>query len=151
MSDPTQPPSDPYRPQAPYQPQAPYGQVPPPGPYGQAPYGQAPPGFPYAQVPPAAPRHPNATTAMVLGIVALVGGFMCALPLLMGPVAWVMGGRAVREIDASPTPLAGRGEATAGRITGIVATVLLVLGLLLVVAFVTLFAIAGTSSEFDFS
>ncbi|MGJ9413199.1 DUF4190 domain-containing protein [Aeromicrobium sp. CF4.19] len=122
--------------QQPY-PQQPYGQQPPPQqPYGQQPYGQQPvPGH----VPPMGPpKHQSATTAMVLGIIAVAGGVMCYLPIFAAPFAWVMGGRAVKEIDASGGALGGRGEAMAGRVLGIIGTVLLILGLLAIIGIVTL-------------
>jgi hypothetical protein len=33
------------------------------------------------------PKEPRATTAMVLGIIAVAGGMLCYLPALCGPVA----------------------------------------------------------------
>jgi hypothetical protein len=84
-------------------------QYPPPPPYGPPPT-----------------NHPQATTILVLGILSLV---VCGL---LGPFAWSMGSRALREIDASqltPSPLGGRESVNIGRICGIVGTVLLVLGL----------------------
>ena len=159
MSDPTQqPPSDPYRPQDPYQPQAPYqgpgGPTPPPqGPYGQPPYGQGPYGQPQPMFDHAPkPNHPQATTSMVLGIVSIVGGFMCLLPLFMAPVAWIMGSKAVKEIDASGGRLGGRGEAQTGFITGIVGTVLLILAVIGIILFVVLVVVAAESgSDGDYS
>ncbi len=94
----------------------PYGQQPPP--YGQPQpnaYGQ--PAYGYQQ----APDHPRSTTILVLGILGLVA---CQI---LGPVAWVMGNGAIREIDASQGRLGGRGAVQAGRICGIVATVILIL------------------------
>jgi len=79
------------------------------------------------------PDHPDATKSMVLGLVALIGGFTCYLPLALGPWAWVVGRRAVREIDAQPGRFEGRGQAVAGYVTGVIATVLLVLGVLALV------------------
>lgn len=84
--------------------QHPYGQQP----YGQQPYGYAPP-----------QDHPQATTILVLGILGLV---LCQV---LSPFAWVMGNRVVREIDASGGRVGGRGSANAGRICGIVGSVLL--------------------------
>jgi hypothetical protein len=77
---------------------------------------------------------------LVLGILSLV---VCGI---LGPFAWSMGRRAVREIDASQltaTPLGGRETVNVGRILGMVATVLMVLGLL---ALVAVFSIGLTSS-----
>ena len=106
----------------------------------------APPGY-YAG-PPAyrVPDHPEATKALVVGIIALLGGFTCYLPLLLGPWAWVVGRRAVKEIDAQPGRYEGRGQALAGYVMGVVATVLLVLGLL-ALAGLLLFVVAGTSTS----
>ena len=90
-----------------------YPPPPSPGPYGyqgQAPYG----GMPV--------DHPQGTTVLVLGILSLV---ICGL---LGPVAWVMGSNALQEIDRNPLAYANRGSVVAGKICGIVATVLLIIG-----------------------
>lgn len=106
-------------------------------PYGQPPYGQ-----PYGQVPYGygAPKHSSATTALVLGIVSLGVGMMCGVGFLLAPFAWWVGAKAVREIDASQGQLSGRSEANAGKIMGIIGTVLLALGLLFVAAYIAFFA-----------
>ena len=62
---------------------------------------------------------------MVLGIVALAGTFVCGVLCVLGPFAWAMGARATREIDAEPHRWTGRSEAQIGKITGIIATMLL--------------------------
>jgi uncharacterized membrane protein YjgN (DUF898 family) len=105
-------------------------QQPPPG-YGPPPGcgGYGPP----------APNHPQATTTLVLGILGLV---VCGL---IGPFAWSMGNRVVREIDASGGRWGGRTEANVGRVLGIVSTVLLVGGLLLVVLVFVFGAVFTTS------
>jgi len=82
---------------------------------------------------------PKATTAMVLGIIAIAGAFTCLLPVLIAPVAWVLGAQARREIRSAPQQWGGEGKATAGMVLGIIGTVLLVLG---VVAIVILIAVA---------
>jgi hypothetical protein len=88
--------------------------------------------------------HPQATTALVLGILGIVVCFVLA------PVAWVVGGRAVREIDASHGALGGRGSANAGRILGIVGTLLVVLGLVVGGVFLALLVVGGTvQTEFQ--
>ena len=122
-----QPPPGPGQYGAPGQP-GPPGQYGPPGPYGAAPYGApSPHGPPYL---PAAPDHPSAGTALTLGLVALIGGWVCAVPFLVGPFAWATGARVRREIDASGGRYGGRGQATAGMVMGIVATGLLALAVL---------------------
>lgn len=170
MTPPDEPSDNPYdpswpqpeQPGQPYgqQPQQPYGQQ-PQQPYGQQPYGQQPYGQqPYGQAPygapgfggPVAPKHPSATTAMVLGIGALGGMFICGLPIVLAPFAWITGGRAVKEIDANPGRYSGREQAQAGRIMGIIGTVLLVLAVLAIIAVVA-FAIttSTTGTMMDYS
>ncbi|GAA3535033.1 hypothetical protein AFL01nite_07210 [Aeromicrobium flavum] len=119
--------------------QQPYGQQPYPG--QQYPAGQGQPwGAPL-------PKHPKATLVLVLGIIGLV---FCQV---LGPFAWVIGGRAVKEIDANPGVWDGRGEAQAGRILGIIATVFLILSILALAFFITLIAIgvANSSDTSDYS
>jgi hypothetical protein len=171
-----QPPFDPNQPQDPNQGgygqqpdpnQGGYGQQPDPnqggygqqpGGYGQQPggYGQQPGGYgqpgqygsdPGQWAPPPqggyaqqTKDHPRATLVLVLGIV----GVLCCS--FTAPFAWVMGRRAMQEIDASGGQLTGRGQAQAGFILGILGTVLLVLGL----GFLLLAAMFGTISA-DFS
>lgn len=101
---------------------------PPPPPQGS--YGS------YGYGPPA--NHKNATLALVLGIISLV---ICGF---VGPFAWVIGKRAMDEIDASGGRLGGRGMAQAGYILGIIATVLLAIGIVVVVV---LFAFAAGSGN----
>jgi hypothetical protein len=76
----------------------------------------------------------------VLGILGLAA---CGL---LAPVAWVMGGRVLAEIDASHGYLGGRGTAQAGWVLGIVGSVLLGLGVLFAVVMLALFAILGVAT-----
>jgi len=93
----------------------------------QPPPSYGPPGYPaYAPQP---PKHPQAVTVLVLGILSLV---VCGL---IGPFAWGMGSRVVREIQTSGGRWGGDSEATVGRILGIVATALLVLSVVLMFVF----------------
>lgn len=158
-------------------PTAPYPQPSAPGPsYGQPPYGQPAYGQPgygqqqygqpayeqpgYPQDPaapasypppgyavPAAPDHPSANTAMVLGLVGLIGTFVCGVPALLSPFAWVIGARAKREIDASGGALGGRDKAQVGYVTGIIGTVLLALGVLMLIAFIAFLFIGAVTSS----
>jgi len=116
---------------------------PPPGTQSGAGWGTQGPGYaPPPQDPYAHLRrdHPKATTAMVLGIVGVV---LCGFA---APFAWSIGGKALKEIDASQGILGGRGQAQAGKILGIIGTVLLVLGVLAFVL-IMLLAIAGASTS----
>jgi hypothetical protein len=65
--------------------------------------------------------HPNGTAILVLGILSLV---VCSI---LGPFAWVMGNRALREIDESGYYYENRGSIQAGRICGIISSVLMML------------------------
>jgi hypothetical protein len=126
-----QPPQDPNQ-QPGYweQQQQPYGQQP----YGQ-PYGQQP-GYPAAY----APDHPKATTSLVLGILGIV---VCGL---VAPFAWRIGKKTRDEIDASNGQLGGRGAAQAGYVLGLIGTILLALGLVLVVLLVVGSLVTATTS-----
>ena len=70
------------------------------------------------------------TLILVLGILGLV---ICG-PL--GIAAWIMGSTDLKEMDAGAMDPAGRGQTQAGKICGIIATVLLILGIVFfIVAF----------------
>ncbi len=112
-----------------------YGQQPVPQPpvsYGAPGYGA--PGYAAPGYGPTLTPHPSAQTVMILGLVGLVGSFICGITIFICPFAWIMGGRVRREIDASGGTLGGREQATVGYVCGIIGTVLLVLGALAVVA-----------------
>lgn len=81
--------------------------------------------------------HPQGTTILVLGILSLI---CCGL---LGPVAWIMGNSAIKEIDANPSAYSNRGSVQAGRIIGIIATVLLILG----IAFYAFAIIVGSTTS----
>lgn len=90
--------------------------------------------------------HPSAQTSVVLGVTGLVGTvFCCGLTLVVSPFAWIIGGRAVREIDAEPQRWSGRDQAQIGKITGIVGTVLLVLAVLALAVVIAVFVAGGAS------
>ena len=111
--------------------------------YGQQGYGQpAPaygqqPGYPAAY----APDHPKATMSLILGILGIV---VCGV---IAPFAWRIGKTTVDEIDASQGRLGGRGTAQAGYVLGIVGTILLGLGLLLLIGFVVIGVVGAVSSS----
>jgi hypothetical protein len=120
-----------------------------PQPYqGQNPYTgqgqQYPPQAPQPGVPGGLkPKHPQATTVLVLGI---VGFIFCQI---LGPFAWVMGNKTIKEIDANPNQWDGRSEALVGKILGIVSTVLLVLSVLTLIAVFGFILVVGATSEFS--
>lgn len=82
-------------------------------------------------------EHPDGTTILVLGILSLV---VCGI---LGPFAWNMGNRATREMNANPGVVyRNRGNITAGRICGMIATILIIVGVAFF-ALIALFAVAG--------
>lgn len=105
----------------------------PAGGYGsQGPqYGYPPPGWRV--------EHPRGTAILVLGILSLV---VCGL---IGPFAWSMGNTALREIDANPGYYSNRGLVVAGRICGMVATILLIVGVVAIVLVFGVFASVANS------
>jgi hypothetical protein len=165
-----QPVTEPSAPQQPYPLpgyQQPYSQQPqaqqpyPQGyqqPYAQPPYGQQPyapggygqqPQHPYGAYAPPPPKHPQSTTAMVLGIVGLVGAlFSCGLTLFLAPFAWALGRNALKETQAAQGRLGGESQARAGMVTGIIGTVLLVIAILLVVLLVILGLASSSGGDF---
>jgi hypothetical protein len=86
----------------------------------------------------------NATLALVLGILGLVGGLgscCCCLFVLLAicaPIAWVLGHRELTAIREGRSPAAGEGAARAGMICGMVGSGILALYLLGVLIYVAL-------------
>jgi hypothetical protein len=118
----------PDEPTQPWQQQPVYGGYGGPTPPGQASYGPV-------------PDHPQATTALVLGILGIV---LCQV---IAPFAWSTGKKAVDQIDASGGRLGGRGMAQAGYVMGVIGTVLLGLYLLFLVAVVGFGAMGAVFSS----
>lgn len=84
---------------------------------------------------------------MILGIVGLAGILVaCGVTLPVAPFAWYFGAKAVKEIDAEPGRYSGRSEANAGKITGIIGTVLLILGVLFFVGIIALGLLGAAST-----
>lgn len=81
----------------------------------------------------------QATTVLVLGILALV---LCQI---LGPIAWVMGNNELAGIDAGLRPPQNRGTAQAGRILGIISTVLLIIGVVFLFLILMFGLVASTS------
>lgn len=89
------------------------------------------------------PEESQATTILVLGIL----GVICCAPL--GIAAWIMGNKELEAIDAGRRNPENRGTANAGRIIGIVATVLLGLGILFFIGSLVLgFSLTAFDSGF---
>ena len=81
----------------------------------------------------------QATTVLVLGILSLV---LCQV---LGPIAWVMGNNELAGIDAGRRPPQNRGTAQAGRILGIISTVLMIIGVVFLIVFLFIGLVASTA------
>jgi hypothetical protein len=80
------------------------------------------------------------TLILVLGILSLI---VCA-PL--GIVAWVMGNGDLKEIDAGLMDPEGRSLTQAGKICGLIATILLALSVVASILFFLLFVVGGIAA-----
>gem|GEM_PF-622737 len=89
------------------------------------------------------PQHPNGTTVLVLGILGLV------LFQPLGIAAWVMGNRVRRETSGPNAPYAPSSSASAGRILGIIATCLLIIGIVALLG--VLFFVVASSTHVTIS
>lgn len=91
--------------------------------------------YPAPALAPSLPKAPGATLSLVLGIISVAGVFVL-LPVFLAPLAWYHGAAAARRVDREPARWSGRGEAHAGRVLGIIGSVLMlmVVGVLLLTA-----------------
>ena len=86
------------------------------------------------------PERSQATTALILGI---VGIFF----VIVAPLAWKFGHGELRAIDEGRRPPDGHGQATAGRILGIIGTALLVFGVLALVIVLLLVTLTSVTTS----
>lgn len=77
---------------------------------------------------------------LVLGILGLVLCAVCA------PIAWMMGSADLREMDAGRMDPTGRGLTTAGKICGIIGTIILGIGVLMFLLWLVLVIIIGVGA-----
>ncbi|MGI8938887.1 MAG: hypothetical protein ACR2JF_11895 [Iamia sp.] len=105
--------------------------------YGQPAYGQPGYGYPgYGYGGPPQEEHPQGTIVLIFGILGIVA---CQV---LSPIAWVMGNRTLAEIDAAPGRYSNRSLVNAGRICGIVGSVLLgIIGAIFLVYFVIIIGV----------
>jgi uncharacterized membrane protein YjgN (DUF898 family) len=99
----------------------------------------APQGFP--SDPGRYPEASQATTILVLGILGII---ICGI---LAPFAWSMGNKELAAIDAGLRPPENRGTANAGRIMGIIGTVLLGIGIVVGIVVLVLVVAVGTSTS----
>jgi hypothetical protein len=126
-----------------------YGQ---PAGYDSTPYEANPyrPAFgavsPYGAAPEVTPaqQHPQATLALILGILGTVFGMSCVVGGLVGIGGIVVGRRVRNEIDAEPGRYTGRSQAIGGIVTGIIGVSIFTLVTILIVLAVVV-GIASTN------
>ena len=87
------------------------------------------------------PEPSQATTALVLGILGLV---VCGV---LAPFAWYIGNKEVQAIDEGRRPPENRGTANAGKILGIIGTVLLAIGLIIGILLLVFVVAASVSTN----
>jgi hypothetical protein len=96
-----------------------------------------------SQPPSGYPEQSQAVTILVLGILSIV---LCQV---LGPFAWKMGNDELKAIAEGRRSPEGQGMAQAGKVCGIVGTVLLGLGVLALLVFLFLIPVGIiTSSQF---
>ncbi len=81
------------------------------------------------------------TLILILGILGLVICGPC------GIAAWIMGKNDINDMDAGQMDPSGRSMTNAGKICGIIATVLMALGILVFLAFFALGIFGAVSSR----
>ena len=84
----------------------------------------------------------RATLILVLGILGLVTS---CFPL--GIAAWIMGNKDLKEMDAGVMDPSGRSNTNAGRICGMIATILLIIGVVVAIALLALGVLGGAMSR----
>jgi uncharacterized membrane protein YjgN (DUF898 family) len=87
------------------------------------------------------PEQSQATTILVMGILGLI---ICGI---LAPFAWVMGNKELTAIDSGLRSPENRSTANAGRILGIIGTVLLGIGLVVAIIFFLFIFVAAVSSS----
>lgn len=95
------------------------------------------PGQPGGQFGYVFPENSQASTALILGLLGLLFCAICA------PFAWSIGQKEIDAIDAGRRDPSKRDIANAGKILGIIGTVLLVASILFLVVFVIFFGFLG--------
>lgn len=81
----------------------------------------------------------NATLVLVLGILSL---FICGI--VLGPIAWIQGNSALVQLDSGYGDQSQRGTIVAGRICGIIGTVLSALILVIYIGAIIVGVTSGT-------
>jgi predicted Zn finger-like uncharacterized protein len=68
------------------------------------------------------------TLVLILGIIALAGNVVVPGCAIVGPVAWILGNNDLKEMREGRMDPSGESHTNIGRILGMIATILLILG-----------------------
>ena len=96
-------------------------------------------GYGYPHTPSALPEHPNAIPSLVLGILSLV-----VFPPL-APFAWYLGAKGQREVGQNPHAWRSSATLAAGKVLGIIGTVLMSLVVLGVIFAIIAFGLLAAA------
>ena len=108
-------------------------------------YGPGP--QPYPQQPPVYPNYQHLRPHRG-GMILTLGILSIVLCQLLGPFAWSMGSSDLNAMDRGEMDPMGRGTTQAGKITGIIGTIFLIISLLIIVLqFVLGVAILGAAAS----
>ncbi|RPI20403.1 MAG: hypothetical protein EHM57_08105 [Actinobacteria bacterium] len=88
------------------------------------------------------PEPSQATTAFVLGLLGLVFG-------ILAPFAWYIGSKEVKAIDAGLRDPKDRGLAVAGRVLGMVITILMIAAVVFIILALVLVLVVSSESSSD--
>ncbi len=73
---------------------------------------------------------------LAFGLIALIGGFVAGFPVIFGVIAWIMGNADLEEMRQGRMDPEGEGMTQAGRIMGMIATILAIVGIIVTCGFV---------------
>jgi hypothetical protein len=113
-----------------------------PPPYGQPNYDYAPPVQYPPYYPPGYLPTANGGLILALGILSIVLVRLCG-GIILGPIAWVMGNNALTAIDSGRANPTERGMVVAGRVCGIIGTIL---NLLIIAVLLVVFGLVGLAA-----
>lgn len=95
-----------------------------------------PPGGGYAP----SQEHPQGTLILILGILGFVTSGVCGL------IAWIMGSKAQKEIEASGVSYSNEGNIKIGKILGMITTILAIVGIVITIIAVIATAVLASSA-----
>ena len=96
--------------------------------------------LPYGYGTPPLPEHPNSNLVLTLGIVGMCANFIM-FPFI-SPIAWYLGAKAKRELVNNPGVYRDTGKLTAGYVLGIVGSMFVIAGILLIVGLIAAFTLS---------